>query len=655
MSPAATDITEFLARTPLFAQVKREYLPSIAARLPTRVFAANETVFDTGDDGDAMLIIQTGVVGVFLADPTVGLLFEMARLRAGEVVGEMALLGGQRRSATCRALESTQCLVLDNATFSAIVERVPQVALSLATMLAQRVEKLNRDRGRAKASLSDLRIDPEVIRIVPRRLVERHRMIPTSIAHGKMLVACVDTDDLTGLDEIRRLVRGVDVHAVAISEADFRGFIDKHGDKLQRDVVRRPRQRPANIRWSSEELKAEGHEAGGEDTKRLVDSIVAEGIDLEASDIHLEPELEGVVVRYRVVGGLIPRGGPPIPRTFRRAIVSRIKVLADLDISDRRRPQDGRMSCQVGDRPYDLRVSTLPTHEGEKVVMRILSTADAVMPIERLILAEKVCRVVRQMVHLPHGVIFVCGPTGSGKTTTLYSSVGLRRQPDTNITTVEDPVEYNIPGITQVGVNPDVGLTFASTLRSILRQDPDVIMVGETRDRETAKIALEAGLTGHLVLTSLHTNDALGAIQRLREMGVENFAIAAALVGIISQRLVRRVCANCGQDEQPSPHVLEQLVHAGIVRRDFSGTTRTIVGCDVCSGTGFRGRVGAYELLVADDDLRQDIIADAGQFKLRETAARGTYVPMTRYFNYLLTNGLTTPGEVLAMHSGAGA
>ena len=651
METASSDDVEFLARISLFAHVKREYLASIAARLEERQFARDDVIFEAGTEGDAMYIIRSGAVGVFLVDPSIGLRFELARLRTGQVFGEMAVITRQRRSATCRALEPTRCLVLSHETFLAIVERIPQVALSCAAVLAERLDHLNRERGWAKVNLSELRVDPEVFRLIPRRILERHRMMPVNMVQGKLMLACVDPDDLAAIDEVRRILRGVEVLPVGVSDSDFTTFFEQHSALLPKEMPVSSGLRLAPVRWIAEEIREEKLEAGDE-TKLLVDMIISQGVDLEASDIHIAPELDGVQVRYRVAGSLVGRRGAPIPRGFHRAIASRIKVLADLDISERRRPQDGRLSCRVGDRAYDLRVSTMPTHEGEKVVMRLLANADAVQPLERLVLAEKVCRVVRQMVNRPYGVVFVCGPTGSGKTTTLYSAVGLRRNSDTNITTVEDPVEYNLPGVTQVSVHPEIGLNFASVLRSMLRQDPDVLMVGETRDHETAKLVVEAGLTGHLVLTSLHTNDAVGAIQRLREMAVENYAIAAGLVGVISQRLVRRLCPNCAQEERPSPPIVDQLVLAGIVKPGYSGTVRRAVGCETCGGTGYRGRVGVYELLVADDELRRTISDGADHFKLRETALQGAFVPMARYANYLLTNGLTSPEELLAIVGG---
>lgn len=648
----AEDTTQFLQQVNLFEHVKPEYLASIAQRLEERVFTRDQVIFEEGDSGDTLYIIKAGSVGVLLVDPVVGLKFELARLRTGQVFGEMALLTKHNRSATCVAMEPTACLALDSKTFHAIVERIPQVALAVAEVLAERVERLNEERGRKQVALTDLTFDPDVYRLVPSRILERHRMIPMNISDGVLTLACTNADDLTGIDEVRRIVRGVEVHEIAISEDDYRGFLKTHAAKLPSESKTQQVKRLEAVQWIDVDDGAQ-LDTRGDEIKLLVDMIVSQAIDLEASDIHLEPELEALNVRYRVSGGLVRRPGNPIPRAYHRAVASRIKVLADLDISERRRPQDGRISCRVGARPYDLRVSTMPTHEGEKIVMRVLDTAAAVQPLSQLVLAEKVCRVVHQMAQRPHGVVFVVGPTGSGKTTTLYSAVGIRRREDTNIVTVEDPVEYNIPGITQVSVNPDIGLSFASVLRAMLRQDPNVILVGETRDAETGKIALEAGLTGHLVLTSLHTNDAIGTIQRLREMGLENYAIAAALVGVISQRLVRRLCPICAQDAPPSKHVLEQLALVDILSRDFDGTLKRARGCETCAGTGYRGRVAVYEILVADDVLRQEIIDDAGQFKLREAARKGAFVPMSRYSSYLLTAGITTPEQVLAVHAGA--
>lgn len=650
------EIASFLGHVTLFRNVKPDYLRSIAKRVEEKVFSRDQVIFNEGDEGDALYLIRAGSVGVFLIDPKMGLRFELARLRIGQVFGEMAVLTNEPRTATVKAMEPTSCIVLSRATFYQIVERIPDVALGVAQVLAERLNDLNKVRGASSVvDLNAIAFEPEVYQMVPARILEQHKMIPLNIQNGVLTVACVDATNLAGLDELRRMIRGLELKPISISDADYRRFLDTNRNRLGSGAnvtAKGQAKRLQPVSWLSEEKEAALDAKGGDEIKLLVDVIVSQAMDLEASDIHIEPEIDHVNVRYRVAGSLMKRPAPPIGRSYHRAIASRIKVLADLDISERRRPQDGRISCKVGNRPIDLRVSVMPTQEGEKIVMRLLDSANAIKPLEQLVLAEKVCRVVHQMVMRPYGIVFVCGPTGSGKTTTLYSAIGIRRREDTNIVTVEDPVEYNLSGITQVNVHPDIGLTFASVLRSFLRQDPNVILVGETRDRETGKIALEAGLTGHLVLTSVHTNDAIGTIQRLREMGLEDYAIAAAMVGIVSQRLVRRLCPACAFDAPPSPHVIEQLALIEVLPRDFNGVLKRPKGCEACGGSGYRGRVGVYEILVADDELRQAITSGANQFELRATAQRGAFVPMVRYSNYLLSSGITTAEEVLAIHAG---
>jgi type IV pilus assembly protein PilB len=656
MSQAQTpeETSRFLTEVSLFKRVREDYMRAIVPRLEPRFFQKDEVIFREGEAGDAMYIIRSGTVSVLLSEPMVGLEFEIARLRRGEFFGEMAVITAEKRSATCKAFEDTHCFVLWRDTLNKIIEKVPDVALAIAQELAERVVMLNRERGTQMVDIAKLNFDPEVYRLVPQRILEQHRMIPMGIREGQLTIACVDPKDLAGLDEIRRLVPRVEIRAVGVKEADYLAFMEKLAQKQRAaSGVRQRTQRIGPIKWMQEELKDPAADpALGEKVKVLVDQIVAEGIERECSDIHVEPEREETVVRYRVAGRLQKRGGAPIPRSLHKPIVSRMKILAELDISEKRLPQDGRIGLEAGGRMLDLRVSSLPTHDGEKLVLRVLDSANALQPLERIILAEKVCRVVNQMVMRPHGVIYVCGPTGSGKTTTLYSAIGIRRREDTNITTVEDPVEYNIPGIAQVSVKPEIGLSFANVLRSILRQDPNVILVGETRDKETGKLVLEAGLTGHTVLTSLHTNDAIGTIQRLREMGLENFAIAASLVGVISQRLVRRLCPACAFDAQPAPGMLDQLVQAEVLPKDFKGTLKRSKGCEACGATGYRGRVGVYEILIADDELRQQVANGATTFELKATALKGAFVPMHRYSSYLLTNGITTAEEILSIHAG---
>ncbi|MBI2374598.1 MAG: Flp pilus assembly complex ATPase component TadA [Deltaproteobacteria bacterium] len=654
--PPLEQITAFLGEVALFRRVRPDFLAQIAERLEPRAYNTGEVIFEEGAAGDALYIIRAGAVSVLLVDRALGLEFELAKLRGGQVFGEMAVVGEDRRSATCKAVEPTTCFLLTRETFHKIVERIPQVALAVAQVLAQRVNQLNRERGKNIVDPSRIQVDPEIYRLVPKHILEAHRMIPLHVKDGALTVACADADDLGGLDELRRVIRGVEIRAVSLAEGDYQKVLDRFSNVLAPQSRATPiaKAKIKSIEWVSEDTVPDGTDTTRrEEIKELVDKIVAEAIEKEASDIHIEPERDGVTVRFRLAGRLQKRAGPKIPRRMARQVTSRIKVLSELDINERRLPQDGRMSLIADGRALDIRVSTLPTDEGEKVVMRVLDSANAMQPLEQIILADKICRVVRQLVSRPHGVVYVCGPTGSGKTTTLYSALGARRREDTNITTVEDPVEYKLAGITQVGVRPEIGLTFAAVIRSVLRQDPNVILVGETRDVETGKLVLEAGLTGHMVLTSLHTNDALGSIQRLREMGLESFAIAASMVGVISQRLVRRLCPACAADSPLSAQVHDQLVIAGIIPREFSGAIKRSKGCATCGGTGFRGRVGAFEILVADDRIRERIARNASVEELRKAALEGAYVPLSRYSNYLLTNGITAPEELLAIHSGS--
>ena len=337
----------------------------------------------------------------------------------------------------------------------------------------------------------------------------------------------------------------------------------------------------------------------------------------QASDIHIEPQAAVTIVRIRVDGVL--RELRRIPRAIQNSLISRIKILSDMDIGERRAPQDGRFMVSVGPRKIDMRVSTLPTQYGEKVVMRLLETIGAAAQLRRPGIPSGHCRRITSLLALPQGMLLVTGPTGSGKSTTLYSALNLLRKPAVNIVSVEDPVEYALPGINQVHVNTRAGLTFASCLRSILRQDPNVIMVGEIRDLETAEIAMKAAQTGHLVLSTLHTNDSISAVARLLDLGIPEYLIASSLTGILAQRLVRKLCS-CRTYERVTPEYVERLGEVGSSR--FPDRFARPVGCAVCDKTGYRGRVGIYELLVIDESIRA-ILRGGFKPELIRNAARG--------------------------------
>ena len=351
---------------------------------------------------------------------------------------------------------------------------------------------------------------------------------------------------------------------------------------------------------------------------RLTNMIISRGITDKASDIHIEPGKDGLRIRYRVDG--ILSDGMTLPKKAQASVTSRIKIMADMDISEKRAPQDGRISATIEGRPYDFRVSTLPAVFGEKIVMRVLDKANISVGLHKLGLLPYTFEMFESMIQRTYGIILVTGPTGSGKSTTLYSVLAKLNSGEKNILTIEDPVEYELSGITQSMVNNRAGMTFAAGLRSMLRQDPNIIMVGEMRDQETAMIAIEAALTGHLVLSTLHTNDAPGSVARLLDMGVESFLIASSIAGVLAQRLLRTVCAKCKEPYSPPKDAIKRIGMNLDILDKSEVTFYRGKGCDHCKGTGYKGRVGVYELMPVNDKVRELILARGSSYAIREAA-----------------------------------
>jgi general secretion pathway protein E len=374
---------------------------------------------------------------------------------------------------------------------------------------------------------------------------------------------------------------------------------------------------------------------------RLVNLLLAEAVAADASDVHLEAESRGMRVRYRIDGML--QEAPSPPAHLRAAVVSRLKIMAELDIAERRLPQDGRVRLRVDGRELDVRVSSLPTLHGESVVLRLLGADGKRVDLEGLGMAADTLASILEFAERPHGVLLSTGPTGSGKTTTLYALVERIRTGREKIVSVEDPVEYEVPGVAQVAVHTAVGLTFARALRSILRQDPDVLLVGEMRDAETAEICTQAALTGHLVLSTLHTNDAPSALTRLLDLGVADYLVTSTVEAVLAQRLVRRICPACVHEEAPDPAVARAMAADGVV---LDGVRRGR-GCDVCRGTGYRGRTGIYELLMIDDDVRTVFLRERAAGAVRRLALERGMRPLRADGWRLVAEGITTPEEVL--------
>ena len=501
-------------------------------------------------------------------------------------------------------------------------------------------------------------VERAVLKLVPKAAALRYGVLPL-IREGKRIVAVMsEPQNLHVLDELRFLT-GMDISPrlgfkVEISEAIAKCYADEEGP-----AVEAAEQMPfidqvdvSEMQFftasSSERNKAAMAEFEAElrnektPAVRLVSAILYAAATKKASDIHIEPQPMGTVVRIRVDGVL--RELTHIPSEMTSFLVSRIKILADMDISERRVPQDGRFLVQLGTSPMDLRVSTLPTHEGEKVVMRLLDPAASRVGFEKLGLSAELAQSLTAMLAAPQGMVLVTGPTGSGKSTTLYASLNTLRSPSVNIITVEDPIEYRVEDVNQVQINPKQGLTFAATLRSILRQDPNVILVGEIRDQETAEIALQASQTGHLVLSTLHTNDSIAAITRLLDLGVPSFLIAASLTGVIAQRLVRKLC-KCRDEIAMTPEHVSRLLAAGIV--DFGSTTFVPVGCADCDNSGYKGRVGIYELLTMDEQIRSAVRGGVRDEEVRNMARSGGMRLMQEDSLEKVKLGITTLEEVL--------
>ncbi|HWH14793.1 MAG TPA: ATPase, T2SS/T4P/T4SS family, partial [Miltoncostaeaceae bacterium] len=466
-------------------------------------------------------------------------------------------------------------------------------------------------------------VDPAALELLDERAARRYQAVPVRVdPDGAVVVAMADPSNVFAVDDLRILVRR-EVRPVLAPPEEIGKLIAQAGrlDQVVAQVVQ-----GSDIPEAAEHATLDDITDALDDAPvvRLVNSIIARGVQDGASDIHFEPQAREVVVRFRVDGVL--RTVTSVPFRFANGVASRIKIMSDLDIAERRVPQDGRVGLSVGGRNLDLRVATLPTVYGEKIVIRVLDKSNVLLGLSDLGFAPDVLERYAACYRRPYGAVLVTGPTGSGKSTTLYGTLNQLNSVDKNIITVEDPVEYRLTGINQVQVNPKAGLSFAAGLRSILRCDPDIVMIGEVRDRETAKIAVESALTGHLVLATLHTNDAAGALSRLVEMGVEPFLSASAVTGILAQRLARRLCAHCRQPHMIPTQVLRDMLQSDRLPAALPERMQVhrAVGCSRCAGTGYRGRVGVYEMLVVDDEIQRLIVEGAPTEEITRTAmARG--------------------------------
>jgi type IV pilus assembly protein PilB len=476
---------------------------------------------------------------------------------------------------------------------------------------ADLVRALAEQVGLEFVDLADYHIDPSSTMLLPDALARRYRAIPIGERDGKLLVAMSDPANVYALDDIRTITNR-DVQPVVATAADVEQAIQKFAG-MDGQVEALASQASEQLEGDEEQLEAALEEAP---IVKLVQAIMTQAVGDRASDVHIEPTERDVRVRFRVDGVL--HDVMHSPKNIQGGLLSRLKVMADLNIAERRVPQDGRISMRVGGRTLDLRVATLPTVYGEKIVIRVLDKSQALLRLEDLGFSDDAFKRFSASFNKPYGAILVTGPTGSGKSTTMYATLNILNQEDRNIITVEDPVEYRLNGVNQMQVNPKAGLTFASALRSILRADPDIVLIGEIRDKETATIAIEAALTGHLVLSSLHTNDAASAISRLVEMEVETFLVASAIDCVVAQRLFRMLCERCKEAYKPE-HA--ELVAAGYPEWLIPeiDTLFHPAGCAACSNTGYRGRAGLYEVMPMTEEIQRLTVDRASADEIRKT------------------------------------
>ena len=489
-------------------------------------------------------------------------------------------------------------------------------------------------------SLADKTIDPQALQALPPKIVYRKRLVPVSRQNGTLNVATSDAFDLNAFDDLR-LITGLNVQPVLALREDIEKVIKTQyglgGDTL--DEMVGDDAEIATTGDSSEDLLEMAQEAS---VIKLVNEIILEAVNERASDIHVEPYEHQLAIRYRIDGVLQDASVPPQIHRFQAAIISRIKILANLNIAERRLPQDGRIKFQVGGRQIDVRVSVIPMLFGEGVVMRLLDKSNVLFTLQELGMDEETHVRFKSLVDRPHGIILVTGPTGSGKTTTLYAALNAIVGPDLKVLTVEDPVEYHLQGVNQIPVDAHVGMTFEKGLRAILRHDPDVIMIGEIRDLETARAAIQASLTGHLVLSTLHTNDSASAPMRLIDMGVEPYLVASTLIGTMAQRLVRKICPKCATPYQPGAAEVPPDFGLKAGERLFRGQ-----GCEHCRKTGYRRRSGLYELLVMNDRIAKLINERASAPEIVE-AGRSSDLRLLREDGWMkVRSGITTVEEVL--------
>jgi len=552
------------------------------------------------------------------------------RVRLGEVLVEAGLI-------TQAQLE--QALQAQNATGDRLGKVLVKMGLATPEAIAKAIaSQMNMEYVNVQA----VTIPEDILTILPEQAIRRYQVLPLRAEGDALVLGMVDPLDVLALDDIRRIADR-DLIPAVITQDGFLHAVNQYPaletslDQVIQEI------RPSEVGEDEPGLDKLREIVDEAPVVRLVNLVLVQAVRQGASDIHVEPQETQVRIRYRIDGTLY--NVMTAPKHVQAAGVSRIKIMATMNIAERRVPQDGRIELRVDGREIDLRVSTIPTVFGEKVVMRILDKRAALVGIDRLGLVGDDNQRFESLVTKPYGIILITGPTGSGKTTTLYAILNRLNKTEVNIITIEDPVEYQLAGISQVQINPKAGLTFANGLRSFLRQDPDIIMVGEIRDEETARIAIHAALTGHLVLSTLHTNDASGAVTRMVDMGIEPFLVSSSVIGVVAQRLIRVLCTRCRESYVPPAEVIARYGLAG--PDDPAPTLYRAKGCEACNNIGYKGRIGLFEIMVMDDDVRNLVVKEVASDVIKRAGVAAGMRTLQQDGISKVLNGMTSLEEML--------
>jgi type IV pilus assembly protein PilB len=662
----APEVVSFLAGTPLFASCERSTIELVAPHIFAAEVKAGVVIVRVGTQRPGLGFVYSGRAALRDGDAMI------EEVPVGGMFGEIGAFGGAAQPHEVIAAEDSVVLLLGHDVVVQLASKVAPFSFAAARRLAARAitapPPARATRNPPRASTTPLAPDAvqfarvstydptsQLVATVPAKLIQQHRLLPLELVDRTLTIGMVDPTNPASRAEVRRVMSTMNVVVVAISQDDFNeAYVRLRIDPVRVGRGTRPPEAtvsPDQLVFDQADQERDAKQPGplGDEIVALASRVVAHAIERGASDVHIDHNVSGPRIRFRIQGQLV-NWDQALPVHYYKGLVARLKVLAGLDVTERRLPQDGRLGVRLGRREVDVRVSTIPTSRGEKVALRVFEAAAMLRPLEAIFHDQSILEALHLAIQRSYGAIVVAGPTGSGKTSSLYAALGerVRTRPDSNILTVEDPIEYRLASITQVQVNHAVDLTFAKVLRAMLRQDPDVIMVGEVRDDDTAQLALEAAMTGHLLLTSLHANNAVGVIQRLENLGCPRPLIGQSLGLILVQRLARRLCQRCTTTELPPPIVLTNLAAHGLIERDVEAEMPRAVGCAECNHTGYSGRVAVVEMLALDDAMRAQITAGASVTELERVAAeeRRLY-SFRRAAHHLLSRHIISPAEAL--------